>query len=236
MYQLQLNVQGNTPSHSATLSACHLMVLIKLRSLVRKTGRAEVGLNAIHLNSVQAIRHRRKYYAQQLRSTQFLKINISLLAQGISRCYTQTVQATARAVKILSPSPSPPPLSPSFRPSWPTVCVHAVGWICPSTSNIMQVSEPAWYKYGTCSTCKWAAQDGISLVLPAANRVPRLFSQLLFCARSPCPVRGICNLYRPKQALDATHRHCYSCVCCLFRQHADASIVLCYSICKPVQV
>lgn len=41
-------------------------------------GRAEVGLNRFHLNSVQAIRHRRKYYAQLLRSMQFQSQYITL--------------------------------------------------------------------------------------------------------------------------------------------------------------
>jgi hypothetical protein len=60
----------------------------------------------------------------------------------------------------------------------------------------------------------------------------------LACSRSccfvlplPCP-RSLC---RPKQALDATHRHYYSCMCCLFWQLVSPSILLCYSPCESVQ-
>lgn len=76
-------------------------------------------------------------------------------------------------------------------------------------------------------------------LLPAANRVPRLLSQLLFVLPLSCPRA----LYRPKQALDATHRHYYSYMCCLFWQHIKASMLLCYlggtlpavRICKSVK-
>jgi hypothetical protein len=65
--------------------------------------------------------------------------------------------------QILSPSP------PSFRPWQPTMRVHAVGWICPVL--LSSISHHASEQ-----------PESHSLALPAANRVPRLLSQLLLCA------------------------------------------------------
>lgn len=65
----------------------------------------------------------------------------------------------------------------------------------------------------------------------------------LACSRSCCfvlPLSCPLSLYRPKQALDATHRHYYSYMCGSFWQRINASFfcvtLLVVCACKPVQV
>lgn len=178
-------------------------------------GRAEVGLNGIHLNSVQAIRHRRTYYAQLLRSMQFQNQYTTL----------GTRKSKIKTLKLYSNSTSKSK-SRSFPPL-PHLCSHR-SQQCASTPSdgfvqccchAMQVSRPACYS-------KWVAQDGISLAL----RIVCLACSRSCCFVLPCPVPR--SLHRPKQALDATHRHYYSYMRCLFWQRINASILLCYSTCR----
>lgn len=139
--------------------------------------------------------------------------------------------------QILSPSP------PSFWPSWPTRCVHAVGWICPvlPSSISCHASERAslvWYIPTYSYTCTYIRMAS------TRRNLTRCRSPLpivcLACSRSccfvlsPCRARGLCIVQsRPWMRHTATIT--LACAACPGNILVNASIPLCYSACKFVK-
>lgn len=138
--------------------------------------------------------------------------------------------------QILSPSP------PSFWSSWPTMCVHTVGWICPvlPSSISCHASERA--------SLVWYIPTRIhvpTLKMASTRRnLTRCRSPLpivcLACSRSccfvlsPCRARGLCIVQsRPWMRHTATIT--LACAACSGNMLVNASIPLCYSACEFVK-